>query len=151
MFYDILEEATVNEPQLTNFIRDLNFNVHSFNANHLTTIGDTSNVTTSYWVENLYLPFGVSIKNTHEFKWYRVTCWNGMEGFWKGSKALWYCSWNMTEKQKSYNLQKFLNVSLHFERMANSSRKFSIHIQKFFIFQVIQYIDLQKQSVGWCS
>ena len=47
-------------------------------AHDLTTIGGISSVTMSYWVENLYLSFAVSIKSTYEYEWCRVTCWNGL-------------------------------------------------------------------------
>ena len=43
-------------------------------AHDLTTIGGISSVTMSYWVENLYLSFAVSIKSTYEYEWCRVTC-----------------------------------------------------------------------------
>ena len=37
-------------------------------------------ISTGYWVENLQLSFCLSIKSTHEFKWYTKTLWpNGMK------------------------------------------------------------------------
>ena len=31
-------------------------------------------VTTGYWIKNLHLSYAVTIKTTHEFEWYKVTC-----------------------------------------------------------------------------
>ena len=40
-----------------------------------------------YWVEILKLSFGLSIKSTHQFEWYKVTCRIRLEELWKGSKV----------------------------------------------------------------
>ena len=56
-------------------------------AHKLITIGSVS-VTTGYCVENMHLSFGISITSTLEFEWYKVTCWHGMEEFWKGLKTI---------------------------------------------------------------
>ena len=42
----------------------------------------------------------------------------------------------------------YIEVSLHFKKMANSSRKVLETYSEIWIFCVIQYPDFQKQSVG---
>ena len=40
-----------------------------------------------YWVKILKLSFALSIKSTHQFEWYKVTCRIRLEELWKGSKV----------------------------------------------------------------
>ena len=74
------------------FIQKLSLNFHSFLDLHLNgsmgvahqlTINWWYRINTSYSVENLQLSFclsSLSIKSTHEFKWYTQTLWpNGMK------------------------------------------------------------------------
>ena len=70
---------------MMHFIQYLSLNFHSFLDLYLN--GSSSSVdsnqwyciSTSYWVENLKLSSCLSIKSTHEFKWYKKTLWhNGM-------------------------------------------------------------------------
>ena len=50
-------------------------------VHQLTTV-DGIELRRSYWVENLQLSFCLSIKITHEFKWYAKTLWpNEMKMF----------------------------------------------------------------------
>ena len=41
-------------------------------AHQLTNIGGISSVIKSYWLENMQLLFGFSIKSKHEFEWCKV-------------------------------------------------------------------------------
>ena len=64
-------------------------------AHQLTTNGSISIVTTSYFVENLQDLFDLPITRKLEFECYKVTFWNGLEAFWKGSKPLaLYLEWH---------------------------------------------------------
>ena len=57
-------------------------------AYQLRTIGGTSSISMTYWVENLQLfSYDLSTKNTHEFERYKVTCRNGLEQFSKKIKS----------------------------------------------------------------
>ena len=71
---------------MMHFIQNLSLNFHSFLDLYMNGIGSSVDnnrwyrISTSYWVENLQLPFCLSIKSTHEFKWYARTLWpNGMK------------------------------------------------------------------------
>ena len=63
------------------FIQDLSLTLHSFfftGVAYQLAIGDMSSVTTSYWVKDLPLSFGLSTKSATEFECYKVTCRNGL-------------------------------------------------------------------------
>ena len=78
----ILGKTAVNDA----FYSNLSLNFHFLLDLHVHGIGSSVDnnrwyrISTSYWVENLQLPFCLSIKSTHEFKWYAKTLWpNGMK------------------------------------------------------------------------
>ena len=54
-------------------------------AHHMTVIDIISSVTRSYWVKNMHLSFGVSIKSTHELN---------------GTERLVEIKWKIFEKDK---------------------------------------------------
>ena len=71
---------------MMHFIQNLSLNFHSFLDIYMNGIGSSVDnnrwyrISTSYWVENLQLPFCLSVKSTHEFKCYARTLWpNGMK------------------------------------------------------------------------
>ena len=71
---------------MMHFIQTLSLTFHSFLDLYLNGIGSSVDnnrwyrIGTSYWVENLQLPFCSSIKSTHEFKWYaKISLPNGMK------------------------------------------------------------------------
>ena len=71
---------------MIHFIHNLSSDFHSFldlylnGSGSLVDINRWYRISTSYWVENLQLLFCLSIKSTHEFKWYTKALWpNGMK------------------------------------------------------------------------
>ena len=66
---------------MMHLIQKLSLNFHSFLDLYLSGIGSSidnnrwDRISTSYWIKNLQLPFCLSIKSTHEFKWYANTLW----------------------------------------------------------------------------
>ena len=71
---------------MMHFIQNLRLNFHYLLELYMHGSGSSVDnnrwyhISTSYWVENLQLSFCLSIKSTHEFKWYTKTLWpNGMK------------------------------------------------------------------------
>ena len=71
---------------MMHFIQNLSLDLHSFLDLYLNKSGSSADnnwwyrISTSYWVEYLQHLFCLSIKSTHEFKWYTKTLWhNGMK------------------------------------------------------------------------
>ena len=66
---------------MMHFIQNLSLNFHSSLDLYLYGSGSSVEknqwyrISLSYWVENLQLLFCLSIKSTHEFKWYTNTLW----------------------------------------------------------------------------
>ena len=77
LFCYILGKTAVND----GFYSSLSLDFHFFLDLYVNGIGSSVDnnrwyrIRTSYWVENLQLPFCLSIKSTHEFKWYAETLW----------------------------------------------------------------------------
>ena len=82
LFCYILGKTAVNDA----FYSNISLNFHFLLDLYVNGIGSSVEnnrlyrISMSYWVENLQLPFCLSIKSTREFKWYAKTLWpNGMK------------------------------------------------------------------------